>query len=285
MTSHDVVSFIRRTINFKKVGHTGTLDPMAAGVLPICIGKGTRIVEFLQEDRKTYRAEITLGTTTDTQDCWGEIQETREVNVTKEQVEATILSFLGEIHQVPPMFSALKVNGRKLVDLAREGKTVEREARVRYVYQIDIINIGETKAVFELTCSKGTYIRTLCHDIGELLNCGAHMSFLLRVSSGNFRLEDSYTLEELRLLKIEGNIEQAFQPIEKGLPNYNKIIIDESTWKKVKNGVKLNLYKFSGDSKLEAGDKVLVFYGDDLIGLAETALKNNYYSIIIYKSF
>lgn len=285
MTSHDVVSFVRRTINFKKVGHTGTLDPMAAGVLPVCIGKGTRIVEFLQEDKKTYRAEITLGQTTDTQDCWGEVLETRQVNVTKEEVEKAILSFLGEIYQVPPMFSALKVNGRKLVDLAREGITVDREPRARHIYNIDIVNISDTKAVFEVTCSKGTYIRTLCHDIGEILNCGAHMSFLLRVSSGNFRLKDSFTLEELRTLKIENKVEKAFQPIENGLPDHKRIFIDDATWKKVKNGVKLNLYKFSGNSKLEIGEKVLVFYKDDLIGLAETTLKNSYYSIVIYKSF
>jgi len=285
MTSHDVVAFIRRTIQFKKVGHTGTLDPMAAGVLPVCVGKATKIVEKLQEDKKTYRAEITLGQVTDTQDCWGQVLETHPVTCSEEEFHAAIMSFVGDIDQIPPMFSALKVGGKKLVDLAREGKVVEREARRRTVFSIEIIDLNDSKAVFLVTCSKGTYIRTLCHDIGQKLGCGAHMSFLLRESSGRFNLEDALTLEEIRLLAQNDQLDKIFQPIEKGLPEYASIQIDEEALQKLSNGVKLNLYKFTGDLNLEQHDKLLVFYEERLFGLAQVSRDGSYFKVLMDKKF
>jgi len=285
MTSHDVVAVVRRVLHTKKVGHTGTLDPMAAGVLPICVGKATKIVEFLQEDQKTYRAEMTLGAVTDTQDIWGAVLEEKEPVVDQQLIIEAINSFVGEIEQVPPMYSALKVNGKKLCDLAREGKTVERQPRVRHIYSIEIISVEANKAIFNVTCSKGTYIRTLCHDIGQKLGCGAHMSFLLRIRSGNFRIADSLTVEELRGTDIDKDLHKILQPIENGLTELRRLKIDEFTWGKVKNGVKMNLLKFFKGENLLEGEQLLVFFKDEFIALAKVSIIDGHYRIIVDKRF
>ena len=202
-TSFDVVAKARGIFKQKKIGHTGTLDPDAEGVLPLCFGKATKVCELLTEKRKEYKAVMLLGRVTDTQDVSGTILEEHEVHVTEEQVSEAVLSFLGDIMQVPPMYSALKVNGQKLCDLAREGKTVERKARPVTIYEIEIVKIDLPRVTMRVLCSKGTYIRTLCEDIGKKLGCGACMESLLRTKVSEFYVEDALKLSELEELVKE----------------------------------------------------------------------------------
>ena len=197
-TSHDVVAKLRGILHMKKIGHTGTLDPDAEGVLPVVLGKATKLAEFLTDKDKTYEAVLHLGLETDTQDMTGTVLKELPVSVTEEQVRAAVSSFLGEQQQIPPMYSALKVNGRKLYEIAREGKTVERKPRTVFFHNIEIQDMKLPLVKISVTCSRGTYIRTLCYDIGKKLGCGACMEELVRTRSGQFRLEDSLTLEEIR---------------------------------------------------------------------------------------
>ena len=200
MTSHDVVSCVRRTLNMKKVGHTGTLDPDAAGVLPICLGRATKVSELILNKDKSYICELTLGIETDTYDSSGTIlYRNDDLNIEESKIREAFKSQEGEIEQLPPVYSALKINGQKMCDLARKGKadSIDIKPRKVNIKKIDILNISQNKITFYVECSKGTYVRSICHDIGEYLNCGGHMSFLLRTSSGRFNLENSITLEEL----------------------------------------------------------------------------------------
>lgn len=208
MTSTDVVRWIQRKTKADKTGHVGTLDPGAAGVLPICLGKATRLAEYYTLQRKSYRAEITLGIATDTQDSYG--REIRRINlsITKNDFEKALKKFLGDIDQLPPMFSAVRKSGKHLYDYARQGIEVERSKRQITIYSLELIEWHEDtfpKAIFDIECSKGTYVRTICHDLGEELGCGGHMSFLLRLASGPFTLEDSKTLEEIEGSIIQGD--------------------------------------------------------------------------------
>ncbi len=199
VTSHDIVFKIRRLYGTKKVGHTGTLDPLATGVLPVLIGRGAKAAEYLLSENKAYRAEITLGITTDTEDITGNILSKSDTLPTKAQFFDACEHFVGTIEQTPPMYSALKVDGKKLCDLAREGKTIERQKRSITIFKIEPQEISEEKGIYSLyvECSKGTYIRTLCADIGAYLGCGATMSELERVKSGAFDIKDAYTIEQL----------------------------------------------------------------------------------------
>lgn len=201
MTSHDVVSVVRRVLGIKKVGHTGTLDPGVAGVLPICVGRATRLAEFIAGGDKAYRAEITFGVTTDTQDSFGEtLTETDASHLGKGDVAYAITKFQGEIMQVPPMVSAVKVDGKRLYELAREGVEVERAARPVTIHKLQLLDFRpgvHPTAYVDVVCSKGTYIRTLGYDLGQALGVGAHMSYLVRTRSGPFTLPDAATLAEL----------------------------------------------------------------------------------------
>jgi len=200
MTSSDVVVRLRKILKTKKIGHTGTLDPEVTGVLPICIGKATRLAEYLTEQGKTYRCEITFGITTTTQDAYGEILKQESPHITEEDFIGILPGFLGAIQQIPPMFSAVKHQGKRLYELARQGIEVERKPREIYITSIKLMEWVQEdypKAVLEIDCSKGTYVRTLCHDMGERLGCGAHMSKLIRLRSGPFRLEDSVSLASI----------------------------------------------------------------------------------------
>ena len=219
-TSHDVVAKLRGILRMKKIGHTGTLDPQAQGVLPVALGKGTRLVELLTQKKKTYRAVLRLGVETDTQDMTGTILSEKEVSVTEEDVRKVCRSFLGHQLQVPPMYSALKVNGKKLYELAREGKVVERAPRPVEFYEINVESVTLPLVTFTVTCSKGTYIRTLCHDIGQKLGCGGAMEELLRTASGKFTLTDSYTLAEIERFVSDGTIEQKVLSISQVLSDY-----------------------------------------------------------------
>lgn len=213
-TSHDVVAKLRGIVKQKKIGHTGTLDPDAEGVLPVCLGNATKLCGLLTEKEKTYRAVLLLGQTTDTQDTSGKVLTEATVNVGEEEVRETILSFLGDYDQIPPMYSALKVNGKKLYELARAGKEVERQARRVRILEIQIQEIRLPEVVFTVTCSSGTYIRTLCQDIGEKLGCGGCMKRLLRMKVDRFELADSHKLSELEALMKAGRIEEVLLPVD-----------------------------------------------------------------------
>ena len=205
-TSFDVVAKMRGILKVKKIGHTGTLDPDATGVLPVCIGNGTKLVELFADHEKEYIAELQLGVATDTQDMTGEILKTSPVEVTKEQVADVVMSFVGECMQIPPMYSAVKVNGKKLYELAREGKEVERKARKVFFREIEILSMELPVIKLRVVCSKGTYIRTLCNDIGEKLGCFGAMKSLLRTRVGDFTLQEAITLEELEKYRDAGEL-------------------------------------------------------------------------------
>lgn len=240
-TSHDMVNFTRRLFNIKKVGHTGTLDPDATGVLPVCIGKATKTADMLTASDKGYKAQLVLGMTTDTLDAGGEILSEQPVLVTRDEIEKAILSFIGEIEQIPPMFSAIKQGGKKLYELARAGVTVERKPRKIEIFDIEIheIDMENYTATFSVYCSKGTYIRTLCEDIGMKLGCGAYMNTLRRIKSANFTLDESYTTDELLKMKEDGTLEGAVIPIDKVFEEYDSVTLDEFLSEKAKNGIRI----------------------------------------------
>lgn len=233
ITSFDVVRTVRKISNVKKVGHAGTLDPEASGVLPVCIGKATKAIDYIMGDFKIYEAELKLGVITDTYDREGKILKESEVNASEEEITQAINSFIGEIKQVPPMYSALKVNGKKLYELARAGIEIERQARPILIYNIDIIEINTPYVKFRVKCSKGTYIRSLCYDIGELLNCGGMMWNLQRTATGQFHIEDTINIEDLNV----ENISKHLMPIEKIFQGNTKITIEDRFVKFLLNGV------------------------------------------------
>lgn len=241
-TSHDVVAKLRRIVGQKKIGHTGTLDPDATGVLPVCLGKATKLCDLLTDKNKTYEAVLLLGKTTDTQDITGEVLEEKSTEaLTEEKVREAIEGFIGDYEQIPPMYSALKVNGKKLYELAREGKVIERKARPVKILDIQILEIDLPKVRMEVSCSKGTYIRTLCHDIGEKLGCGGCMESLIRTRVSTFRIEDAKTLDEIETLKQEGKLAELLVPIDAMFPFYPKITVKDD-WKAfAKNGNPLDL--------------------------------------------
>jgi tRNA pseudouridine55 synthase len=244
-TSHDIVGEVRRMFGLKRVGHAGTLDPMATGVLIVCLGKATRIVEYLMGQPKEYRARMTFGVTTDTQDSTGIVTSERDPSfVTRGLLEQTAARFVGEIEQVPPMVSALKHQGRPLYKLAREGRTVDRPARPVSIYSIDVLsfsppsalNLALPQADLLVRCSSGTYIRTLCADIGEALGCGAHMSALERTRVGRFTLEDSVTLDDLREAQSSNRLEDCLLSIDEALTDMPGAAVRASDVERLLNG-------------------------------------------------
>ena len=241
-TSHDVVAKLRGIVGQKKIGHTGTLDPDATGVLPVCLGKATKLCDLLTDKNKTYEAVLLLGKTTDTQDITGEVLEEKSTEaLTEEKVREAIEGFIGDYEQIPPMYSALKVNGKKLYEFAREGKVIERKARPVKILDIQILEINLPKVRMEVSCSKGTYIRTLCHDIGEKLGCGGCMESLMRTRVSTFRIEDAKTLDEIETLKQEGKLAELLVPIDAMFLSYPKITVKDD-WKAfAKNGNPLDL--------------------------------------------
>jgi tRNA pseudouridine55 synthase len=245
MTSHDVVNWVRRLTGIKKAGHTGTLDPAAAGVLLLCVGRATRVIEYLPDD-KQYRAEITFGVKTDTGDSFGEIIHTNNTaDITQSRLENELSGFLGEIEQVPPMTSAVRHHGVKLYELARRGVVVERKSRRVIIHALRMVKwksaAGRSTAIFDVSCSAGTYIRTLCSDIGDRLGCGAHMSFLLRTRAGSYAIDNSYTLEELACFVREGKTERAVMDLNDILVNMPAVLVKESAAASVKSGARLYL--------------------------------------------
>lgn len=235
-TSHDVVAKMRGICKQKKIGHTGTLDPDAVGVLPVCLGSGTKLCDMLTDKEKEYITELLLGVTTDTQDTSGQVLTRREVLVTEQEVIQAIQSFQGVYKQIPPMYSALKVNGKRLYELAREGKEVERKARLVSIPNIEILEIKLPVIRMKVTCSKGTYIRTLCADIGEKLGCGATMTYLERTRVGNFTAEQAITLSQLEELRDKGRIIEKIYPVDSVFENCPVLHILEEHQKLINNG-------------------------------------------------
>lgn len=248
MTSHDCVAKMRRLAKTKKVGHTGTLDPDVTGVLPICLGRATKIVEYLTAATKTYEAEITIGFSTTTEDASGEVVERKKVEspITKEEVEPVLQSMIGTIEQIPPMYSAVKVKGKKLYEYARAGIEVERPERLITINELAML--GDVKHKddivtfrFRVTCSKGTYVRTLAVMIGERLGYPAHMSHLIRTKSGNFELNECYTFEEIEEAIEKNKLQNYLLSIGDALNDLPKLIIHDTLAEKVKNGAVLEL--------------------------------------------
>ena len=260
-TSHDVVAKLRGIVKQKKIGHTGTLDPDATGVLPVCLGNATKLCDMLTDKSKEYVTTMRLGFCTDTQDISGEVLKKEEVNVTEENVTAAVMSFVGKYDQIPPMYSALKVNGKKLYELAREGIEIERKARSIEIFAIEILDINLPDITMKVHCSKGTYIRTLCHDIGLKLGCFATMVSLKRTKVANFLLENAYTLSQIeacvkdeKLQDILTKTEDMFEllsvrvapPYEKLLFNGNPIYLNQ-IMERIRIGDKEQVKLYAGD--------------------------------------
>ena len=259
-TSHDVVAVLRKIAGQKKIGHTGTLDPDATGVLPVCLGRATKLCDLLTDRDKTYEAVLLLGKTTDTQDISGAIlKEQPTDHLNEAEVIKVIENFKGTYDQIPPMYSALKVNGKKLYELAREGKTVERKSRKVTIYQIHIKKIQLPRVRMEVTCSKGTYIRTLCHDIGNRLGTGGCMEELTRTKVGRFELKDSLKLEELSDLAQNGRLEDALIPLDQMFSELQSVVPAEKYISKAYNGNDFFRNQLSEDGKFCSGEKVRVY--------------------------
>lgn len=228
MTSHDVISFLRREFKQKKIGHAGTLDPQAAGVLPICLGKATRLIDFLSIKEKEYLCKLELGSATETQDAWGIITSRDEIyqknpgTISLERIQEVMASFQGEIEQNPPMYSAVKVQGEPLYKKARRGEIIETKARKVYIHSLNLLSYTPPEVTFVVRCSKGTYVRTLCHDIGKKLGVGGHLRFLLRSRVGKFSFMESHTLEDISQLK-----EKTLLPLDLAIEDMEKVVLSE----------------------------------------------------------
>ncbi len=268
VTSHDIVFKMRRLFGTKRVGHTGTLDPMATGVLPILIGRAAKASEYLSAEDKEYIAEITLGITTDTEDISGKILTKCDTLPTKDELFKACSEFVGDIYQVPPMYSALKVNGKKLVDLAREGVEIEREARKIHISKIDAEVIDEARGIYRLIvgCSKGTYIRTLCADIGARLGCGATMSALRRTKSGSFTINNSHTIEQIEALSMAER-EALIVPVESLFEDLCVVTLSDFYSRLCHSGCEIYLHKIK--TSLPLGTRVRLCDKNGFFALGE----------------
>ena len=237
-TSQDVTARLRRVFNTRRIGHGGTLDPMATGVLPVFVGRGTRGVEFFEHAEKTYETVLQLGMTTDTEDTSGTVLETRDVHISETEMSEILSQFRGKIMQVPPMYSALKINGQKLVDLARKGKTVERQPREIEIFQLELLEFAGSTARLRVRCSKGTYIRTLCKDIGEALGCGGCMAELRRVQAGEYTAEEAVPLQ---VLLDTDKPEEYLRPVDSMFRNYPAVTLSSNQEKRCRNGNSFSL--------------------------------------------
>ncbi len=284
VTSFDIVFKIKKLFNTKKVGHTGTLDPMATGVLPILVGRSAKAAEYLLEHDKEYRAQIQLGITTDTEDISGKALTKSDTLPTKNDFFKVCESFVGEIDQVPPMYSALKVGGKKLVDLAREGIEIERQARKIKIYSLKAEEVDEKRGIYTLLvkCSKGTYIRTLCADIGKKLGCGACMSALERTQSGSFRIEDAYTISELEELSYQKRAELVMPP-EKLFSEYPEIILPDFYSRLCHSGCEI--YQSKIKTSFDIGQMVRISDKDGFFALGEVREYENGSAIKTLKMF
>lgn len=269
-TSHDVVAKLRGILKQKKIGHTGTLDPDAEGVLPVCLGKGTKLCDMLTDKDKTYRVTMLLGIETDTEDISGKIMSEKNVDVTEKEIETVVRNFIGKQLQVPPMYSALKVNGKKLYQYAREGVIIERQPRSINVYNIVINEINIPRVSMTIECSKGTYIRSLCRDMGVQLGCGACMEKLVRTKVSNFYIEDSLTLEQIENLVKSYDIDKKIVKVDEVFTDYEKVVVEHKFDKLIYNGNKFTSDCLKSNNIIQVNSKVRVYDEDDnFIGLYE----------------
>lgn len=270
MSSHQVVAMLRRALGEKKIGHTGTLDPFATGVLPIALGEGTKAITFLDESVKEYRATMRLGISTDTQDLEGEILEQRDwSHVTREVVESLVQAFSGNLLQVPPMFSALKRDGVPLYRLARKGETVERQPRSITVHSLVIERIELPEVSFTVRCSRGTYVRTLAHDMGETLGCGAHLLALRRTMSGPFSLENSFTLDEISAGSPREVALRHFVPVRKALAHLPEVELTPAGSARVRNGISPGESDLAGGSAIPSSGLVILTHNGTIAAVTE----------------
>lgn len=243
MTSFDVIAKLRRILNIKKIGHAGTLDPGVSGVLPVCVGKATKVIEFLMDKEKSYQVGLKLGISTDTQDATGTVIDEKPVAVALEEIDRAIKSFLGDSMQIPPMYSAVQINGKRLYDLARQGISVERKARPIHLSAINniLVDMDSHSATFDVNCSRGTYIRTLCQDIGDKLGCGGHMAWLVRTASGPFDLEHAITLAQVEELYKQGLLTHHLYSMDYVLKHFPSLQLSHEERQKLRNGVSIHV--------------------------------------------
>lgn len=271
LTSHDVVRHVRRILKTRKVGHTGTLDPLATGVLPVAIGHGTRLVQYLLEKDKSYRTTLRLGAVTDTQDSTGKVlEETADVDIDPERIREVVNSFFGTSMQLPPMYSAIKQNGTPLYRLARQGIEVERKEREIRISRLEILDIDPPNVTLEVDCSKGTYIRTLCHDIGQRLGVGAHLTSLRRTRSGIFDETQAISLESLQQLVDDGEPPPLLTPVQ-ALGDYEALELDVGAIPRLFNGIPPELTQVAGEPLATEGDTVLLVSNDSLLAIVRFA--------------
>lgn len=269
-TSHDVVAKLRGIVSQKKIGHTGTLDPDAVGVLPVCLGKGTKLCDMLTDKDKVYEAVLLLGITTDTEDTSGTILEQKPVTISEDQVREIVQGFVGEYDQIPPMYSALKVNGKKLYELARAGQVVERSPRKVLIHAIEIVKIELPRVTMRIHCSKGTYIRSLCRDIGQAAGCGGCMEELTRTRVGIFSIEDSYTLDQIIELRDTRQLSHAIHKIENMFLQYESVTVSHKFDKLIYNGNKFGI-NHTINAMIPADGQLVRVYDEDqnFIGIYE----------------
>ena len=265
-TSHDVVAKLRGIVKQKKIGHTGTLDPDATGVLPVCLGNATKLCDMLTDKSKEYEAFMQLGVTTDTQDMSGKVLENKQVSCTQEEAREAVLSFIGEYDQIPPMYSAIKVNGKKLYELARNGIEIERKPRRVEISHIEILECSLPEIHFRVSCSKGTYIRALCADIGDKLGCGAAMKSLIRTRVGTFVIEEAWKLSEVEKMVAEGKLLEHVIAPDRVFMEYPKVKVKSVFEKALANGniLGLNQVTFEKENTLQEGELIRVYNSGDI---------------------
>ena len=257
MTSHDVVAKVRKILHQKRVGHAGTLDPAASGVLPICVGQGTRVAEYLSESGKAYQAEITFGIVTDTYDSEGTIIRTADTaGLIQERIEAELAHFLGPQMQMPPRYSAIKIQGQPAYKRSRAGETIELDPRPIEIFQLQILTWSLPRLTLAIECSKGTYIRSLAYDLGERLGCGGYLTSLIRIRSGPFSLADSITLEQLAEAVTQGTVASRLFSADRALQQYPALMLDDTTTQRVLHG---NAFWYDHQDNLVAAELARVY--------------------------
>jgi tRNA pseudouridine55 synthase len=261
-TSHDVVAKLRGMLGERRIGHSGTLDPMATGLLVVFVGRATRAVEFAESHEKEYIAGLRLGIETDTQDITGSILKTSETPVSREELLAVLPEFTGDIRQTPPMYSAIKIDGQKLCNLARKGIEVERESRPVTIEKLEIVGESGGDFILRVVCSKGTYVRTLCHDIGRKLEAGAALSSLRRTKAGNFSVDNAHTIEQIRGFIQNGGIEELVLPVDSLFDEYPKLIITDKQKQKCLCGNSFDVTEEDGTYRVYAGDGAFLMLGN-----------------------
>ena len=265
VSSNRALQEVKRLLDAKKAGHTGSLDPLASGLLPLCFGEATKVSAFMLDDDKRYQVSIQLGIVTDTGDAEGEIIATQPVpELSREEIENCVAGFVGEIEQIPPMYSALKHQGKKLYELAREGKTVERKARKITLYSVEVVDFEKDTLKLDVGCSKGTYIRTLAEGIGNELGCGASVTALRRTEAGQFKIDNSWTIEQLQALS-DSELQEHLIAVDKPLDSMPAVHLTQGQVASVRQGQRLNTE--------ESGSGIVrMYYGDDFLGLGELAM-------------